>query len=100
MKKIFLNGKETELRFVYDDSARAYFKSWEKMIDFWAPSYGGRAVAERYIGSQAVGTIVAGSEGHSIPLVSAKHSGICTAAEKQEFFKEALKYNNMSSIEE
>jgi len=99
MKKIMIDGKETELRFVYDDSARAYFKTWKKMIDFWTPSYGSRAAAERYIGSQAVGTIVAGREGHSFPLVSAKHSGICTAAEKQELFKEALKYNNMSSIE-
>ena len=94
-KTVKINGKETELRFVYSDGSYAYFPTWKEMIETWGEGYGSYVYADRHFRDTAYGTIVAGS----IPLVSAEHSGVCTAAEKKALFEKAMAFSGMSSIE-
>lgn len=98
-KNIIINGKETELRFVYSDGGYAYYPTWKEMIETWGKGYGSYDYADRHFRETAYGTIVAGSIGHSVPLVSAEHSGVCSAAEKKALFEKAMAFNGMSSIE-
>lgn len=95
---IKMNGKETELRFVYDDGAYAYFNTWNDLVKNWKDVYGNDTDA--HFRNYAHGTIVAGSIGHSVPLVSAEHSGVCSAAEKNALMEKAkAAYPDLVTVE-
>ena len=91
-----VNGKKAEIKFRYDDSGMAYHKSWKDLIDCWANSYGGRAVADRYMRKMAHGVVMAGN----LPILSAEKSGPLTNEEKKSLMDRISILGSITTIEE